>query len=275
MHNPVTPRTQQSLAHQVRQQFVAALSASLADIDKAVLEFLTALMGQTGTQREMQSRRDAWQLYGQHRAEWVSATQRALQQALGPQASASRSASLSGASLELLSDDVVENKIVASRMALTVLEAVSTHFDALRLRVQRLEGQELGRNDILRPETLSLLLVERWVEVGLPRANLQTVIDPLQRALAERVQAAYQACNDFLGGQGVAPQDVRLRVSRPLGAPQARERYRAVWFRRRWSSPRERCLPPVVWGLSLRWARSALMRPQRRGLQRAWHRCLP
>ena len=217
MHNPVTPRTQQSLAHQVRQQFVAALSASLADIDKAVLEFLTALMGQTGTQREMQSRRDAWQLYGQHRAEWVSATQRALQQALGPQASASRSASLSGASLELLSDDVVENKIVASRMALTVLEAVSTHFDALRLRVQRLEGQELGRNDILRPETLSLLLVERWVEVGLPRANLQTVIDPLQRALAERVQAAYQACNDFLGGQGVAPQDVRLRVSRPAG----------------------------------------------------------
>ncbi len=81
-------------------------------------------MGQTGTQREMQSRRDAWQLYGQHRAEWVSATQRALRQALGPQASASRSASLSGASLELLSDDVVETRSLPRAWLSPVLEAV-------------------------------------------------------------------------------------------------------------------------------------------------------
>ncbi|MBY0454128.1 MAG: DUF1631 domain-containing protein [Burkholderiaceae bacterium] len=213
------PHPQQHLARQARQMFVAALSTDLVHIDQAVLDFLTELMSQTATQRDMQTRRDAWMLYDQLHGAWTQGTARVWALALAPApVSTTRAPTPLNASLELLSDDVVENKIVASRMALTVLEAVSTSFDTLRRRIQLLEGQELASSDILRPETLCLRLVEQWVVAGLPRANLQMVIDPLQRALAERVQAGYQAINDFLAQQGVAQQDVRLRVTRP-GVP--------------------------------------------------------
>lgn len=221
MSVPLSP--QRDLARQVRQQFVEALAAGLVEVDQVILDFLTTLLNQTGTQREMQDHRDAWQLYGQRRADWVRATRDAWVQASIPRpmaATALRTAptpAAAGLSLELLSDDVVENKIVASRIALTVLEAVSGSFDALRRRMQVMEGQELVGSDLLRPETFCLLLVEQWVAVGLPRSNLQAVVDSLQRELAIRAQTAYQQCNDFLGRQGVAQPDVRLRVSRPPG----------------------------------------------------------
>ncbi len=221
MSAPVPPSPQRDLARQVRQQFVKTLSSGLGSVDQVILDFLTALLNQTGTQREMQGHRDAWQLYGQHRSAWVQATQKVWLQAsqtpVAPTAAPQRSpGALSlDLSLELLSDDVVENKIVASRIALTVLEAVSGPFDALRRRIQALEGQELTSGDLLRPETFCLLLVEQWIATGLPRANLQAVMDSLQRELATQAQTAYQQCNDFLASQGVAQPDVRLRVSRP------------------------------------------------------------
>ena len=123
-------------------------------------------------------------------------------------------------SFELVDDDVVENKIVASRIALTVMEAVSAGFESLRLRVQSLEGQELPKDDLLRPETVAVHLVEQWVKSGMARDDLQTVLDPLQRELAAVLQKVYQACNDFLHSQGVvAQQDLRVRVSRsPTGS---------------------------------------------------------
>lgn len=228
MHTPAPPHLQNlqnpqnlqnlqnPLAYQVRQHFVEALSTDLALIDQVVQGFLTQLMSQTATQREMQNRRDAWVLYDQCHGVWVQATAQAWAQFNTHATTTTTTTVITRRTpdLELLSDDVVENKIVASRMALMVLEAVSTHFDTLRRRIQALEGQELASSDILRPETLCLRLVEQWGAAGLPRAQLQMVIDPLQRTLAERAQLAYQAVNDFLATQGVAQQDVRLRVSR-------------------------------------------------------------
>ena len=119
---------------------------------------------------------------------------------------------------ELLSDDVVENKIVSARMALTISEQVSQQFDMLRQRTQSLEGQELDSKDILRPETVCQFLVEQWVEAGLPRTDLQTVVDPLQRELANLLQKQYQAVNVFYVEQGITPQtDLRSRVRRTSG----------------------------------------------------------
>ena len=51
---------QRRLARQVRQQFVVVgICGGLADLDKTVQDFLTALMNQTGTAGKC-SRRDAW-----------------------------------------------------------------------------------------------------------------------------------------------------------------------------------------------------------------------
>jgi hypothetical protein len=212
---------QRRLARQARQRFVEGICAGLPDLDKTVLDLLTTLMTQTGTAREMQSHRDAWMLYQQHHAAWTDRTGKAWRDALAPHSSTTRGAlAANGASpqFELLSDDVVENKILASRMALTVSEQVSQQFDTLRQRTQSLEGQELDSSDILRPEAVCLLLVEQWVEAGLPRTDLQTVVDPLQRELANLLQKQYQAVNVFYVEQGVTPQaDLKSRVRRTAG----------------------------------------------------------
>ncbi|MFT4242015.1 MAG: DUF1631 family protein, partial [Acidovorax sp.] len=217
---------QRRLARQARQRFVEGLCAGLPELDKAVMDFLTTLMSQTGTARDMQAHRDAWMLYQQRHAIWTDRTGKAWRDALAPHASgsgggsggATLAAGGTGLQFELLSDDVVENKILASRMALTLSEQVGPQFDTLRQRTQSLEGQELGGNDILRPDAVCLRLVDQWVEAGLPRADLQTVVEPLQRELAKLLQKQYQAVNVFYVEQGITPQaDLRSRVRRTAG----------------------------------------------------------
>ncbi|OJX34033.1 MAG: hypothetical protein BGO74_04235 [Burkholderiales bacterium 68-12] len=217
-HSPPSP-AQRRLAQQARERFVDAVCRGQVDIDKVLLEFFNHLMSQTGTQSEMQSRRDAWHSFQQGSGKWMRAVAAAWREALAPAATAHADPTAAPEfSFELVDDDVVENRIIASRMALTVMEQVSTDFEALRLRMQFLEGRELPKDDILRPEAVALRLVEQWVEAGMARTDLQTVVDPLQRELAAVLLKAYQACNDFLQAQGVAAQkELRVRISRPAG----------------------------------------------------------
>ena len=220
MPAPLPSVPQRRLARQARQKFVEGICAGLPDLDKTVLDFLSQLVSQTGTQRDMQARRDAWLQYQQHHADWVANMGRGLREALAPHISTTRGTPIpAGASqFELLSDDVVENKIAASRMALTVNEQVSLQLDTVRQRTQSLEGQDLDSNDILRPEAVCLIVVEQWVEAGMQRTDLLTVVDPLQRDLANLLQKQYQAVNVFYVEQGVTPQtDLRSRVRRTEG----------------------------------------------------------
>lgn len=212
---------QRRLARQARQKFVEGLCSGLPELGRTIQEFLATLMGQTGTAREMQSHRDAWLRYQQLHTAWTQRTAGAWQEAMAPHVSSTRgqlAGSAAGNQFELLSDDVVENKILASRMALTITEQVGPQFDTLRQRTQSLEGQELDSNDILRPDAVCLLLVEQWVESGLSRTDLQTVVDPLQRDLANLLQKHYQAVNVFYVEQGITPQtDLKSRVRRTSG----------------------------------------------------------
>lgn len=211
------PTAHRRLAHLARQRFVDGLCAGLPALDRKVHDFLTELMGQTATQRDMQLRRDAWMSYQAHHKAWVEHLGRGWRESLAPAPTTSRGAlAPASGSLELLGDDVVENKIFASRMALTVTEHVGGPFDAARQRTQYLEGQELGSRDILRPESLCLQLVEQWLAAGLKREELQLVLDPLQRELAALALPAYQALVKLYDEQGVAAtDDLRARVRRP------------------------------------------------------------
>lgn len=212
---PTAPRR---LARLARQRFVEGLVAGLPGLDNELQDFLTQLMGLTATQREMQTRRDLWMRYQQRHQAWVSGCARALSEALLPLVSTSRGALPAGGGFELLSDDVVENQIIASRMALTVMEHTGNAFDTLRQFIQHLEGQELDGRDILRPETVCLLFVDQWVEAGMERGDLQTAIDPLQRQLGDLVLRQYQSVNAFCTEQGVKPDnDLRSKVRRTAG----------------------------------------------------------
>ncbi|MDT0136799.1 DUF1631 family protein [Acidovorax sp. PRC11] len=219
------------LARLGRQRFVEGLSAGLPGLDAELQEFTAHLMGLTATQRVMQERRDLWMRYQQFHAAWVAGAARALGDALSSLAStrsAALSVGLSVGGLELLSDDVVENRILASRIGLSVGEQAGAAFDAVRQHIQHLEGEEPGERDILRPEVLALRLVDPWVASGLLRSDLQALLEPLQRGLGALVLSRYQDLVAFFEQHGVRPDsDLRSRVRRtggstvqaPLGGP--------------------------------------------------------
>jgi len=224
MQTPRAPAaSSRRLARMARERWGDVLTGGAPGLDKAAADFFAALMDQVGTQRERQARRDAWQGYQDKRKDWLlelalvlRAPQEAPTAATPP---APRSAFTVDSGLELVGDDVVENKIIASRIALTVMEEVATEFDALRLRMRSLEQTELAPTDMLRPEAVSLKLVEAWLKVGLSRDDLQMAVEPLQRAMATLLQSGYQACNKLLADQGVqVQQEMRVRMAaRPSG----------------------------------------------------------
>ncbi len=203
-----------------RERWTDVLLGSTSDLDRAVVDFFAALMEQVGTQRERQARRDSWQGFQDKRKDWLqelTTALRAPQETPAPAAPTPAAFSVDS-KLELVGDDVVENKIIASRIALTVLEDVAAEFDALRLRLRTLETADMAPTDGLRPETVSLRLVESWLKVGLSRDDLQMAVEPLQRALASVLQSAYQAANKVLADEGVqAQQEMRVRVARTGG----------------------------------------------------------
>lgn len=195
----------------------------MVELGTTVQERLTALMNEAAPSREMQDRRDAWTFYQRHRTAWVDGTLKDWQAALTPSIAAPKANVLDGG-FELLGTDVVENKILASRLVLGVMDKVSAEFNDLRVRIRFLEGsQDLESQDILRPEALILLMIERWASAGLPRDAWSMVNDVVHKLLGERVKQAYANCNEFLIKQGVLPTiELADRVKRaPPASPRA------------------------------------------------------
>ena len=223
MEYPPSSPTDQRLAMYGRQRFAEGLVAGLPDLSNKLKQFVTDLSGQMGTVREMQSRRDSWMSYNGLERDWLQRLQKAwteaakaAEQAGTPAVTKPLELSLDGG-LSLLSDDVVENKILASRIALTVGEQAGNHFEIAKARTQRLLGRDLSSNDVLRPEAACLHVVDQWIETGLSRADLQLMLDPLQTELAQLLEKQYQLLNKFYEERGVSAttsNDLRARVRR-------------------------------------------------------------
>ncbi|MBT9507498.1 DUF1631 family protein [Rhodoferax sp.] len=219
MATPPSFAQRAQLAQETRRRFVIEAGRAMVELGTAVQERLTALMNEAAPSREMQTRRDAWTFYQRNRAAWLDGTMRDWQSALKPPVAAPKKSLDAG--LELVGTEVVENKIVASRLVLGVMEKVSNELNDLRLRIRHLEGAEdLEGYDILRPEVLLLLMIEQWATVGMPRDAWPLVNDVAQKLLIERLTQAYANCNEFLIKQGVLPTiELKDRVKRAPSAP--------------------------------------------------------
>ena len=211
------------LAEKTRLRFVAELGRAMVELSGVVHERLTSLMNAAGSSREMQSRRDAWTIYQRSRTAWIDGTMKAWEAALKPPAS-KKSPDLDldeGVTFELVGTEVVENKILASRLVLAVTDKASSPLEDLRLRMKFLESrEELEGHDILRPEVSILLMVEQWTACGMPRDSWPMVSEVTEKLLVERLKAAYTNGNEFLIQQGVMPTiDMKDRVKRaPVGS---------------------------------------------------------
>jgi uncharacterized coiled-coil protein SlyX len=193
------------LAQLTRERFVVEMGRAMDDLALAVQERLTTLLNEAAPSREMQSRRDAWTAYQRERVAWVNGTRQHWQDALKPPVAAPKKSPLNGG-LELLGTEVVENKILAARFVMAVMEGLTAEFNDLRVRLRVLEGQpEPDSPDILHPDTLILILVEQWTRAAMPREAWFLVTDVAQQLLAHRLKQAFANCNEFLIKQGVLP----------------------------------------------------------------------
>jgi hypothetical protein len=204
---PLTsPQTQ--LAARVRQRLVSQAGTALAALVDKVQERLTQVMDEAAPSREAQLRRDAWMSYQHLKSRWQNGVLKAWQEALVPERKAASPSGRGGLTLdfELVGTDAVENKIIASRMALNLMEKGAEPVNDLRKRLKFLNNnQVLSASDIVHPEVLFLHLVEQWDSAGLSRDAWQLVIEVVQRYLNEQLEKAYTACNDELIKLGVMP----------------------------------------------------------------------
>ncbi|MCA3237367.1 MAG: DUF1631 domain-containing protein [Curvibacter sp.] len=219
-----------------RERFLSDAQKILVDLGGLIHDRLTVLLNQSGTTRDMQNRRDSWMLFQKKRSVWVEATIKVWRGSLRAPAGKpveKKKEELSLAEdggLSLVGTDAVENKILASRLVLSVVEKAGNELDDLRVRIKALENRDdLEGHDLFRPEVLILLMIEQWTFCGMPRESWPMVSDVVQKYLIDKLKAAYASANAFLIQQGIMPTiELKDRVKRaavprrpppPPGAP--------------------------------------------------------
>ena len=218
-----TPESAAALARRLREQFVTQIEGALVPLQQAIRARLAELAESALNAREMYELRDAILEFEQKGRNWVRGTGTGWRQAVAPPSTAGR-VRLEAASLALIGDDVVERKILSSRLALAIREKASWELNDLKVRMQHLEGDDaLEGADVLRPEALSQIIVEQWDQSGLSREQWTMVHDIVQVGLADHVPKAYKAANEFLIGKGVLRDiDLSSRVRRTATVPTGR-----------------------------------------------------
>ncbi|RYX96858.1 MAG: DUF1631 domain-containing protein [Comamonadaceae bacterium] len=210
------------IARQARELFTERAVRLLPELHRAVKDRILVLVDLPGNAREMQDRRDGWLAYQIKGQVWASGTSKAWKQVVSANVAAEplRTSSDSGSKFELMDNEVMENRILASRLALRLLDVASWELSDLRLRIQNLENiPELGKDDIFRPEVLARHIVEQWTEASLSRELWMSVQDLIQNLLAQQLLEVYHAANEFLVKKGVMVEiDLRPLVKRTPSA---------------------------------------------------------
>ncbi|HEX5739336.1 MAG TPA: DUF1631 family protein, partial [Hydrogenophaga sp.] len=207
-----------SLAKQARELFVVHVGRALPEMVRACDTRLTSILDQAGSAREMQDRRDAWTAFQKHQTAWLNGSRKALQRTLLPKLSSSGSP-LSTGRLELVAEGTIDDQIMASRLAMRVLDKASSDLNDLRLRIQHLERrQELPRGDVLLPDVTARILVDQWLDAQMTREAWAMIQDALAPIMANKLHEGYKAANEFLVSSGVMKEiDLQSLVKRAPG----------------------------------------------------------
>lgn len=202
------------LSLEARKRFVAEMENALTLLGSTVQERLTHLIDEPAPAREMQVRREVWDVYQAKRAEWLRACAAQWRAALNPAGAKPTQDDLGG--LELVDAEEMDRKIIASKISMVVADKASSEFNDLVARIRYLDGtDDLDARDILRPDVLILKTVEQWSDVGLSHAIWPQTSEVVQRLLTEQLTTAYINANAFLVRYGVLPTiELKDRVKR-------------------------------------------------------------
>ncbi|NJM43262.1 MAG: DUF1631 domain-containing protein [Brachymonas sp.] len=221
MSSPPVQRPAQyaALSRQARAVFVEQAVKLLSELSTGIGTRLSTLFEQSTNAREAQDRRDAMIAYQQGQAKWLEGTDRAWKNASGTNNYTS-STKLPALNLELIGNEVVESKILSSRLAMRMLDKSGSDWGDLQIRMRLLDGiEELEKTDVLRPEACAQLLLEQWLAAGLKQDAWLAVQDVIQQSFGDKIPKAYKATNEFLISQGVMKEiDLRSNLKRTPSA---------------------------------------------------------
>lgn len=205
MTSPLSAQQSASLAARIRQRLVDEAAQAMTVLQASLREHLISLLNEVTPMREQQLRRDTWTLFEQKKEPWLEATLKAWRLALKPAARRPVTSSLSN-QLELVSTETVENRMLASRMALSLMEVAASEINDLRKRLKYLEPtQELSAQDMVHPEVLIQAMVEEWVACGLSLESWSLINEVVQHHINTQWRQIYANCNAELVAQGVLP----------------------------------------------------------------------
>jgi Protein of unknown function (DUF1631) len=216
------PANHAAIARQARAVFVEQAVKLLTEMSTAISTRLSTLFEQSTNAREAQDRRDAMVAYQQGQVKWLEGTDKAWKNVSQTDLTAS-STRLPALNLELIGNEVVESKILSSRLAMRMLDKSGSEFSDLQVRMRMLDGkEELDKTDILRPETCAQTLLEQWLSAGLAQEAWLAVQDVIQQSFGDKIVKAYKSTNEFLIAQGVMREiDLRSNLKRAPNAVRA------------------------------------------------------
>lgn len=199
---------QKKLARQARLRFVGGLCAGLPVVILQLNQQLAAILAKPIVDggRSHVALSDALKKLEQHQKAWIDAATKLFRQSL-LSGDAQEDTSSSSLMLELVTDEAMNGKIFASRMAAQVLEAVAPAFDHVRRVTQFLEDEELGTSDILRPEIWCQKLMEAWESAGLDRATLEMLRTELLAQITDVGARNYESVRQFYSEQNAATEE--------------------------------------------------------------------
>ncbi|MEZ5606553.1 MAG: DUF1631 family protein [Burkholderiaceae bacterium] len=216
---PASP--QHPLARQLRERFGRAVDAMIGPLGATLESQLDGVLrgGNRLSMAELSVAMEAAGAFKRVRAAWLDAAHRQWTAAgaapMVAVAGSVRAAGKPAPEFGLVDDDVVEGKIIASRLGAAVVEGAGSQWNDLRLRMKRLEhGDDLASDDPLRPEVFAQALLKAWTDQGLTRPMWALVHNGVQAALAQQYKDAYTQANAFLQQHGIAAE-LELRTRRP------------------------------------------------------------
>ncbi len=209
-----------ALAAQARRFHVDLLLREWPRVVKAVVQRAHELPAQVTQSEQVMRARDASAEVPRLAPAWQKSCAGALQAALvaGQQAAASargapfRPGSEPRLELSLVGDETIEQEIIASRLALALMDKASWEFSDLRYRMAALDqADEMPAQDVLRPHVLARAVVEGWQAAGLSLEIWQSCQGFVHEECANLLHEAYHELNRWLVQQGVCTE-VNLRA---------------------------------------------------------------
>lgn len=210
-----------ALAAVTRQRFCAQLGLILPKVAQDVRDHLTQRLESAQTVRDMQSARDTKSEFERLDRIWIDGIRAALQLKQAQRDAPNSRRQTEPGTLELLADDAVEDQLLASRLAARIQDAATQELSDLRLRLLFAEGRvELQTTDVIKPETVSRVVLDEWVRSGLSRDMWQQLSASLTASVASKVAEAYREANRFLVTNGVMPEiNLKNAVRKAPSAP--------------------------------------------------------